>query len=82
MGFEFTNDGKKVSDGYVPNGDGDVMGEVESVITGKSCTHCGPGRRRLPGEVQAGHDRRRITSDFTVTGEGGTACRTRPTINV
>ena len=38
VGFEFTNDGKKVSELYVLNGDGDVMGEVENVTTGTSRT--------------------------------------------
>jgi iron uptake system component EfeO len=46
VGFEFTNDGEKVSEFYVLNGDGDVMGEVENVTTGTSRTpHRGPGRR-------------------------------------
>lgn len=74
VGFEFTNEGKEVSELYVLNGDGDVMGEVENVTTGTSRTltvdlvagdyqvKCKPG---MTGDG--------ITSDFTVTGEGGTA---------
>jgi plastocyanin len=74
IGFDFTNDGDKVSELYVLRENDDIVGEVENVGPGISRTltvdlvagdyqvRCKPG--------QAGEG---ITQPFTVTGEGGTA---------
>ena len=72
--FEFTNNGKDVSELYVLKDNGDVVGEVENVTTGTSRTltvdlvagdyevNCKPGMKG-----------KGISADFTVTGDGGTA---------
>ena len=73
VGFEFTNQAKKVNELYVLKANGDTLGEVENVTTGTSRTltvdlvagdylvRCKPG--------QSGDG---IESSFTVTGSGGT----------
>lgn len=72
--FEFTNEGADVSELYVVRANGDVVGEVENVTTGTSRTLtvdlvAGDYQVRCkPGMKGSG-----ITSDFAVTGEGGTA---------
>jgi plastocyanin len=74
VGFEFTNESNKVNELYVLKADGDTLGEVENVTTGTSRTltvdvvagdylvRCKPG--------QSGDG---FESEFTVTGDGGTA---------
>lgn len=72
--FEFTNEGKKVSELYVLRENEDIVGEVENV---------GPGTSRtLTADLAAGEYKARckpgqsgkgITKEFTVTGEGGAA---------
>lgn len=74
ISFEFTNDGTKVSELYVLRENDDIVGEVENV---------GPGTSRtLTADLVAGEYRARckpgmegdgITTEFTVSGEGGTA---------
>lgn len=71
--FEFTNEGDDVSELYVRNGDGDMIGEVEDVEPGATRTltvdlvagdyqvNCKPG---MTGKG--------LTSEFEVTGDGGT----------
>lgn len=74
VGFEFTNESRKVNELYVLQADGDTLGEVENVTTGTSRTltvgliagdylvRCKPG--------QSGDG---FESAFSVTGDGGTA---------
>lgn len=72
--FEFTNDGSDVSELYVLRSNGDVAGEVENVTTGTSRTLtvdlvAGDYQVRCkPGQTGEG-----FTSDFVVSGDGGTA---------
>jgi uncharacterized cupredoxin-like copper-binding protein len=70
--FEFTNEGKKVSELYVVRANGDIAGEVENVTPNLT--------RSLKADLTAGDYKVRckpgqsgdgIEADFTVTGEGG-----------
>lgn len=71
--FEFTNKADDVSELYVLYDNGDVVSEVENVTTGTSRTlsvDLTAGDYRVtckPGQVGDG-----FSSDFAVTGEGGT----------
>lgn len=74
IGFEFTNEGSQVSELYILRENDDIVGEVENV---------GPGTSRtltadlVAGEYKArckpGQKGKGITTEFTVTGKGGTA---------
>lgn len=74
IAFEFTNDGKKVSELYVLKENGDTVGEVENVGPGTTSTLkvdlvAGDYKIRCkPGQSGAG-----ISQPFEVTGSGGTA---------
>jgi plastocyanin len=71
--FEFTNEGKKVSELYVVREDGDIVGEVENVTpnltrTLKADLVAGEYKVRCkPGQTGDG-----IETEFTVSGKGGT----------
>lgn len=70
--FEFTNEGKKVSELYVVRANGDIVGEVENVtpnLTRSLKADLTAGKYKVrckPGQTGDG-----IEADFTVTGEGG-----------
>jgi len=72
--FEFTNKADKVNELYVVRANGDVVGEVEDVTNGTTRTLTAD---LVAGEYQVkckpGQAGKGITSDFTVSGEGGTA---------
>lgn len=73
INFEFTNEASQVSELYVLRDNGDVVSEVENVTTGTSRTltvDLTAGDYRVtckPGQSGDG-----LSSDFVVTGEGGT----------